>query len=316
VARFDGERRVLILGEGRAAELVQRRLERAGETICHKMPQASLAEVLESVDRLGAGEVYLTQMNGGKRDILTLAEECERRGVDFKIVPGLLELRMGEVQIDESLGVPTFRICHAQFSAANFALKRAFDLLFCLVFFVLAAVPLVVIALLIKLDSRGPILFKQKRVGYKGRIFELYKFRTMVVDAEARLEQLRHLNEREGPVFKIRDDPRVTRVGRWLRRWSLDEIPQFFNVLKGDMSVVGPRPPLPTEVEQYDEAPSKRLHVLPGVTGLGQISGRADLSFDQQLALDLYYLEHWSPGLDLKIILKTPAAVLSSKGAY
>lgn len=311
-----GRARILILGGGRTAEHVRRRAEGSGLSVCESLPRASLEEVLAVLDARPFAEVVLAQMNLGKADILRLSEACEKRGVGLKIVPGLLELRMGEVQIDRSLGVPTFRIYHAQFSTANFGIKRAFDLLFCAAFFAVFALPWLVISLLIKLDSRGPILFKQKRVGYKGLLFEIYKFRTMVVDAETRLEALRHLNERQGPVFKMRRDPRITRVGAWLRRFSLDEVPQFLNVLKGQMSVVGPRPPLPREVEQYDEAAAKRLNVLPGITGLGQIGGRADLDFHQQVALDLYYLEHWSPGMDLKIILKTPGAVLSSKGAY
>jgi lipopolysaccharide/colanic/teichoic acid biosynthesis glycosyltransferase len=208
-----------------------------------------------------------------------------------------------------------FRICHTSFSGANFAMKRLFDLTFAAAFTAAAAVPIAIICLLIKLDSKGPILFKQRRFGYKGRAFDVYKFRTMNVDAEAMLESLKHLNEREGALFKIRNDPRITRVGKWLRRLSLDEIPQFISVWTGDMSVVGPRP-LPSPVEDYGPLGIKRLNVLPGITGLWQVSGRSDLDFNQMVALDLYYLEHWSPGLDLKIILKTPAAVLSSRGAY
>lgn len=311
-----GPARVLVLGNGKTGEFLRRRFEAQRNTACISLDRGAVPEIVDTVTREGVSEVILTQMELGKAEVLRLASEMERLGVELKIVPGFLELRMGEVLIDNSLGLPTFRICHSSFSGANFAFKRAFDLLFCAAFFTLGALPLAVIALLIKFESRGPILFRQRRVGYKGRGFDIFKFRTMAADAESRLDNLKHLNERSGPVFKLRNDPRVTLVGRWLRRFSIDEVPQFLNVLKGEMSVVGPRPALPREVSEYDETAAKRLNVLPGVTGLGQVSGRADLDFERQLAFDLYYIEHWSPGLDLKIILKTPGAVLSSKGAY
>jgi len=317
VRAIRGRQKFLILGGGKTADSLRRRLERSA--VCESLSRASLEEALAAVDRFGAHEVILAQMNLGKADLLKLSEECERRGVELKIVPGLLELRMGEVQIDQSLGVPTFRIYHTQFSAANFMLKRAFDLAFCAVFFAAFAVPWLLIVLLIKLDSRGPVLFKQARIGYKGRVFYAYKFRTMQTDAEARVASLR---KEGGPYFKVKADPRVTRVGKWLRRFSLDEVPQFLNVFRGEMSVVGPRPlavsagELEALESAYGESARKVLNVMPGITGLWQVSGRSELQDDARFALDIYYIEHWSAGLDLKIILKTPFAVLSSRGAY
>jgi lipopolysaccharide/colanic/teichoic acid biosynthesis glycosyltransferase len=170
--------------------------------------------------------------------------------------------------------------------------------------------------LLIRLDSPGPALFRQQRVGKHGKLFTCYKFRTMVIDAEARKAELVALNEADGPLFKIRRDPRVTRVGRLLRRSSLDELPQLWNVLSGEMSLVGPRPALPEEVALYEPWHRRRLEVMPGLTGLWQVLGRSNTTFDEMVQLDIYYAENWSVNTDLRILLRTIPAVLSSNGAY
>jgi lipopolysaccharide/colanic/teichoic acid biosynthesis glycosyltransferase len=172
------------------------------------------------------------------------------------------------------------------------------------------------IALAIKMDSPGSVLFPQGRVGKGGRTFTLYKFRSMTVGAEDQKDLLRDLNEADGPIFKIKEDPRITRVGRWLRRFSLDELPQFYNVLRGDMSIVGPRPPLPEEVAQYQPWQMRRLETAPGITGLWQVSGRSELPFDEMALLDIYYVEQWNPALDLKILLRTIPTMLFGDGAY
>lgn len=172
------------------------------------------------------------------------------------------------------------------------------------------------IAITIKLDSHGPIFFIQERVGLNGQLFRMYKFRSMVVDAEERRDNLLASNERSGPTFKMRRDPRVTQVGNFLRRYSIDEVPQLVNVVKGEMSLIGPRPALPKEVQQYSELHKRRLEVKPGLTGLWQVSGRANLSFEQSIELDLYYVENRSFALNARILLKTAAAVLSTEGAY
>ncbi len=200
-------------------------------------------------------------------------------------------------------------------SAAKTA-QRVLDLIFCSILLLLLWPVFGVIALLIKLDSPGPVLFKQMRVGKDGAEFPFYKFRSMVSDAEARRHLLEMHNERSGPVFKMRNDPRITRVGRVLRKFSLDELPQLINVLKGEMSLVGPRPALPTETAKYTLRQRQRLIALPGVTGLWQVSGRASLSFERSIELDLYYIEHQSVGLYFRILLMTIPAVLSGDGAY
>ena len=174
----------------------------------------------------------------------------------------------------------------------------------------------VVIALLIKFDSPGPVLFTQKRVGKDGRVFDFYKFRSMIANAEAIRSQIEAQNERSGPVFKMRGDPRITRVGRFLRKCSLDELPQLLNVIKGDMSLVGPRPALECEVAHYTSRDRQRLSVIPGITGLWQVSGRADLSFEDSITLDLYYITHQSLSLNARILWKTLPAIITGKGAY
>ncbi len=195
-------------------------------------------------------------------------------------------------------------------------LKRAFDVVFSLLALCVFFPFVLLIALLIKLTSRGPVLFKQVRVGHGGRHFWCYKFRSMCADAEAKKQSLIHLNEASGPVFKIKHDPRVTPIGRYLRKSSLDELPQLINVLRGDMSIVGPRPPLPVEVETYGPRERQRLSVLPGLTCLWQVSGRSNISFEHWIELDLLYIETMSFTNDLKIVLKTVPAVVTGSGAH
>ncbi len=194
--------------------------------------------------------------------------------------------------------------------------QRLFDIVLSVLLLILCWPVFLLTAIVIRLDSPGPALFAQVRVGKNGKEFRLFKFRSMTVDAEAMLDQLEPENERDGPLFKIREDPRVTRIGRLLRKSSLDELPQLINILKGDMSLVGPRPALPVEVAQYTPYQRQRLIVTPGLTGLWQVSGRADLPFDQSVELDLYYIDNQSVWLNLWIVVKTVPAVISARGAY
>ncbi len=193
--------------------------------------------------------------------------------------------------------------------------KRVFDMVFSASVLVLLSPVLAVIAAAIKLDSPGPVFYSSERIGKKGRVFRCTKFRTMVADAERRRAEIMHMNERDGVLFKVTRDPRVTRPGRWLRRYSLDELPQFWNVLKGEMSVVGPRPPLVSEVKEYKLSHLRRLDVTPGITGLWQVQGRQDPSFASYVSLDVAYIDNWSVWLDFKIILRTIAVVLAGTGA-
>jgi exopolysaccharide biosynthesis polyprenyl glycosylphosphotransferase len=245
-----------------------------------------------------------------------LVQVCRALGVEFQIAPDLYELSFDRVDVLNISGVPLIGLKDNSIKGWNLAVKRTLD-----VALILLALPfllpfMALIALVIRLDSPGPALFRQTRVGKHGKLFTCYKFRTMVVDAEQRKAELAALNEADGPLFKIRSDPRITRVGRFLRQSSLDELPQLINVLRGEMSLVGPRPGLPEEVEQYDTWHCRRLEVTPGLTGLWQVLGRSDTTFDEMVRLDIYYTENWSVGMDVHILLKTIPVVLVGKGAY
>lgn len=197
-----------------------------------------------------------------------------------------------------------------------FLVKRGIDITAALLGLLVTAPLWLLIAILVRCDSKGPVIFEQIRIGKDDKPFTFYKFRSMRLGAEAMKEKLRHLNIAEGPVFKIKDDPRVTRIGRFLRRSTLDELPQLINVLKGEMSLVGPRPPLPEEVAVYTPLQRKRLEVTPGLTCLWQVTGRSEISFSEWVQLDLYYIQHQSLLLDIKILIRTLPAVLSRRGAY
>jgi exopolysaccharide biosynthesis polyprenyl glycosylphosphotransferase len=245
-----------------------------------------------------------------------VVEACRQTRVDFRLVPDLLELSFDRVDIGEFDGLPLIGLREVSIQGINLVLKRVTDITFTLLVspFVLAASAL--IALAIKLDSPGPILFTQERVGTNRRHFTMYKFRTMVVNAEEIKAELSQHNEADGPIFKIRHDPRHTRVGRLLRRTSLDELPQLWNILRGEMSWVGPRPATPNEVSQYAPWHLRRLEAKPGLTGLWQVSGRSDTTFEEMVRLDIYYVEHWSLMMDLRIVLQTIPTVLLGRGAY
>ncbi|MFH1380040.1 MAG: sugar transferase [bacterium] len=248
--------------------------------------------------------------------MLNIASICESLDIAFRFIPDIFEIRMGELIFDQSFGIPMFHLKPTSLHGVNYYFKRFFDVVFSIMFVSAGLIPFVIISLLIKLETKGDIFYTQNRVGFKAKYFKFYKFRTMIEGADNLINNLKHLSERDGPVFKMKNDPRITTVGKILRAYSLDEIPQIINVLKGDMSIVGPRPQVIWEAEAYDDLAKKRLNIVPGITGLWQVSGRASLSYDEMIALDLYYLENWSPGLDIKIILMTLPTILSRSGAY
>lgn len=250
------------------------------------------------------------------RKILSIVSQCERHNVVVRIVPDLFQMSLSQVDIDDVSGIPLIGTKSIAIKGWNLALKRAIDVLFSSLVLILLSPLMLLIAVLIKLDSPGPVIFKQTRIGRGGRPFTVYKFRTMHEGAELEQQALLSLNEAQGALFKIREDPRCTALGRFLRRSSLDELPQFYNVLRGEMSIVGPRPQLPAEVAQYQEWHKKRLETWPGMTGLWQVSGRSDLSFDDMVLLDIYYVENWSLLLDLRIALKTIPTMILGTGAY
>jgi exopolysaccharide biosynthesis polyprenyl glycosylphosphotransferase len=241
---------------------------------------------------------------------------CEELGIRTRVAMNFFNNRVARLEIEELEGVPFLTFTTTPSNETQLALKRALDIAVSLLLLAISVPMVGIAALAIKLSSPGSIFFKQKRIGLNGRMFTLYKFRTMIEDAHARREEVAHLNEMNGPVFKSKSDPRVTPVGRWMRRFSLDELPQLWNVLKGDMSLVGPRPPIPEEVQLYHRWHRRRLSMKPGLTCLWQISGRNSIQdFDHWMKLDLQYIDNWSPSLDLKILLRTIPAVLSGRGA-
>jgi len=246
-----------------------------------------------------------------------LAWELEGCGVDLLVSPALTDVAGPRISIQPVAGLPLLHVNQPEFSGGRKPLKAGVDRALAVASLLLLSPFLLLIGLLIRVDSPGPAIFRQRRVGQGGKVFTCLKFRSMRASAEFERESLLDRNERsEGLLFKIRDDPRVTRAGRWLRRYSLDELPQLWNIARGDMSLVGPRPPLPSEAEQYGYDARRRLLVKPGLTGLWQISGRSDIPWDETVRLDLYYVKNWSPALDVLIMWKTAFAVLGGSGAY
>ena len=338
VARRRGRciKRVVAVGRDAAVAELIRRLQQdryAGMDVvaaCVTTPQAAarakatgvpvdgdLDSVVDVVRRRGADAVAVTSSSETAAVYLReLSWRLEGSGIELLVSPGLIEVAGPRLHIRPFVGLPLLVIEEPVFTGWKKALKGALDRAGAAVAITLITPVLLAIALAVRLSSPGPVLYRQERVGVDGRRYTMLKFRSMVVDADTRLHQVLDRNEGSGLLFKLREDPRVTPVGRWLRRFSLDELPQLFNVLGGSMSLVGPRPPLPREVEQYDSSVRRRLLVKPGLTGLWQISGRSDLSWEESVRLDLRYVENWSLLLDVAILWKTWRAVLGQSGAY
>jgi len=277
----------------------------------------SLTSVPEAVARLGVDTVAVTASRGLTSGVLKrLGWDLEGAGVDLVVAPALTDVAGPRVHVRPVSGLQLLYVEQPEFTGPTRVMKEAFDRVLAALAVLLISPLLIVIALSVRLTTPGPVIFRQIRVGRDGHMFTVFKFRTMVVDAEHRLGELWHKNESNEVLFKLRADPRVTRVGRVLRRFSLDELPQLINVVVGDMSLVGPRPALPSETERYGRSTARRLLVKPGITGLWQVSGRSDLSWEDSVRLDLYYVENWSFAGDIQILWKTFSAVVSRRGAY
>ena len=314
-----GLTRVLILGNGHFGH--------SFHTLLSKNPELGYAPVglMDETDpeivseRLRSSPVDEVMITAGDADpsrVMTLMGACQDSRVKFSMVPTLFHMLTSQIQVREVAGIPIFALEERIFLRSSRILKRTIDLLLALGSLLVVSPLIGISAVLIRLESRGPVVWRQKRIGKKAQPFMIYKLRSMRKDAEMLRTELDGLNEVEGALFKIKQDPRITRIGSLIRKFSVDEVPQLINVIKGEMSVVGPRPPLPSEVDRYESWQWKRFEVLPGLTGLAQISGRSDLSFDETLRFDFYYIENWSPLLDIKIILKTIPKVLLARGAY
>lgn len=273
-----------------------------------------VAEVVDAVSADALAVLACPELDGAA--LRRLAWSVEPKGTDLFVAPALLDVAGPRTSIRPVAGMPLLFVEHPEFDGLRQLVKSAFDKLVALCVLLMLALPMLVIVVLIRTTSEGPALFRQTRVGRGGRDFQVLKFRTMVNDAEKIKTTLLDENESNGVLFKIRNDPRITRVGGFLRRYSLDELPQLLNVVRGEMSLVGPRPPLPEEVERYGTDMRRRLVVKPGMTGLWQVSGRSDLTWEESVRLDLRYVENWSLILDLQILWKTWSAVTKGEGAY
>ncbi len=313
----------VVMGSPEERKRVRRMLERGtGSYSCVgevdlEDATVDLPELREMLDGTGARSVILA---GAERlpdeELLDLLRSVRLRGVKMRVVPGAISLMGKRPVLSNNLGLPLLEVGYPQLDNTQRALKRALDVVGSLAGLLLLSPLLLAVAVAIRLDSQGTILFRQKRAGADEKVFICYMFRSMYEDAERRQAELEAQNEADGAVFKIKDDPRITRVGHFIRKWSVDELPQLINVLKGEMSLVGPRPLPIRDFERMNEQHKRRLAALPGMSGYWQISGRSNLSFEDMVRLDLYYIENWSLSFDIKIIVKTLGAVLRREGAY
>ncbi len=275
-----------------------------------------LHELADLFDQRAVDLVIQSDVSLPRSQTLELIDVCTEYSVPFHYAADIFDTQAARMEMDELAGMPVMVLKRTPLDGWGRILKRAFDLVAAGLGIAVLSLPTLVVAALIKLDSAGPIFVRLERVGEGQKRFRLWKLRSMVRDAHALKPQLMDRNERaDGPLFKISDDPRITRIGKWLRKTSVDELPQLLNVLKGEMSLVGPRPHEPEEVARYEKHHKKLLTIKPGVTGMAQISGRSNLSFEDEVRLDTFYIEHWTLGLDLQILMRTPAAVLRTKSA-
>jgi exopolysaccharide biosynthesis polyprenyl glycosylphosphotransferase len=274
----------------------------------------SLDSLFDHARKHFVDEIFFTSPS--ERGVIkNVLDQARANGIDLRVVPDMYDGLAWNSTIEYIGQFPTIPLHRGHVPEVELILKRVLDITVSLIALVLLSPVLFAIAIAVKLDSPGPILYTSERIGKKARVFRCIKFRTMVKDADRRRAEILHMNEREGIIFKMTNDPRITRVGRILRKYSLDELPQFFNVLLGDMSVVGPRPPIASEVRQYNLSHLRRLDVTPGITGLWQVQARQDPSFDSYISLDVAYIENWSVWLDVKIILRTIGVVFAGTGS-
>jgi exopolysaccharide biosynthesis polyprenyl glycosylphosphotransferase len=322
-------RRVVLVGEGESLDRLRSALAASQGGLAYEFVGAVATEGAPGHRRLGSPaelaavlgdvrphEVILSEADFDERTVLEVVEQAHRQGIKVRLAPDTTELLMQRGEYVPGQGMPLFELRPPVLAGWDWAIKRAFDIGVSILVAVIFLPLWLLIALSVKLESRGPVFFVDRRIGVGEREFGMLKFRTMVAEAPALQESLEEANEAEGALFKIRDDPRVTRVGRVLRRFSLDEIPQIVNVLKGEMSLVGPRPLPLRDYSLLEDWHRARYAVLPGMTGLWQISGRSGLTFDDLVRLDFTYLENWSIWLDITIIARTIPAVLRGRGAY
>jgi exopolysaccharide biosynthesis polyprenyl glycosylphosphotransferase len=329
-----GVRRTLIIGAGDIGQALAQKMinekeigykavgfldddpDKKGKTILGVPVFDLTVNIKNQIRQLNINEVIVSTGRLNPQKVLDIIMECESEGVEFKLVPGILELIASRISTDEIGGVPLLTIKEIGLQGVNALLKRCVDIMISLAALIILLPALLIVIIAIKLESKGPIFFTQKRVGKDGKLFNLYKFRSMVIGAEEMHQRV--VAQTGGDIlrFKAKDDPRITRLGKIIRKLSIDELPQLINVLIGNMSLVGPRPPVPIEVDRYTPWHKKRLRVRPGLTGLWQVSGRSELPFEDMVRLDIYYIENWSLWMDFRIMLRTIPTVIFGSGAY
>lgn len=333
--RVEFEERVLIIGAGEVGHTLAFKMSKHPEYRLKLIgflddgeprrngdggPAVPVIGALDDLDRIVEGEqvdrVIVAFSRNRHNDFLRIVRACADSGVKVNIVPRLFEVVSSRALVDDVEGMPLLDVGHVELSRFNMAVKRAFDLVAGGVLCIPVLPILAIVAVAIKLDSAGPVFYRQERMGREGRPFWIYKFRSMYVGADRERHALADQNDYSGPMFKMKEDPRVTRVGGFLRRWSIDELPQILNVMKGEMSLVGPRPLWVEEAKQCRGWTQKRLDITPGITGLWQVLGRTDIPFDEMVKLDYMYVTGWSLGWDVKLLLQTIPAVLAKRGAY
>jgi len=323
-------RNVLIVGAGRVGYALRNHLEslqhlgfrfKGFVALTEREAESGDAEVIGDVRNclslarsLFVDEIFFS-VPAEKKLVIKMVEEARAAGIDVRVVPDMYDGLAWNAQVEYIGQFPTIPLHRKDFPIGAFLLKRALDTTLSALALAALAPVMAAVAIAVRMDSEGPVFYKAQRIGRKGRTFTCYKFRTMVQDADLLKAELEHMNERDGILFKIAKDPRITRLGSFLRKYSLDELPQFYNVLRGDMSLVGPRPPMAAEVEQYDLAHLRRLDVLPGITGLWQVEARQDPSFDSYISLDTAYVENWNLMMDLRILARTVGVVVSGTGS-
>lgn len=311
---------VLIVGTSREARqlgsFMETRAQLRYRVLGYADPGTSVERINEIIARGGIDELVVADRSISQANLSEIILQCEKLGINYKIAADIFSLVSLTARVAHMGGTTLIQSVPAPLSGWGYTLKRMSDIIITVLLIVLLSPVFLLTALAVVIDSGSPVLYRQTRLGKNNEPFSMLKFRSMRPGAHGEKGLLKHSNESSGPLFKIRNDPRITRVGRFIRRWSIDELPQLFNILGGKMSLVGPRPPLPEEVEEYSRRDFKRLRTIPGVTGVWQISGRSDLGFDEMVKLDLYYVDNWSIWMDLSILMLTPSAVLSGSGAY
>jgi exopolysaccharide biosynthesis polyprenyl glycosylphosphotransferase len=317
-----GTHKIVLIGESDAAADIMKEIYRnkaLGLEIIARLPdfkEESAEKINELWQKQGIDEIVQADSNLDREQNLALLDFADSHHLIFKYAADFFETKSARVDLSTLAGVPIVEVKHTALDGWGKILKRVFDAVVASFLLIILSPLFLIIALMVKIDSAGKIFYGSKRVGEKGKEITIWKFRSMIKNAEQLKNKLWKENERaDGPLFKMENDPRITRVGKFIRRFSLDELPQLWNIVRGEMSLVGPRPHEVPEVAKYQKEEKKLLNIKPGLTGMAQVSGRSDLNFEEEVRLDVFYMENWTPWLDIIILLKTPGVVLTRKGA-